>query len=200
MTELEKAARMALEAISDLKGYRPDIDESITALTQALATTGPAQAGGVDTGPRVLREVFALCEDTMDKMTSEGTEFSRGRAFEAKGISRAIGAWFQDEFCGRSYMGEPAAAERKGGPVAWMWQHEETGRTGFVEADQLAMGWTASNPRLKVVAPLYTSPQVTEDHPLMVFAIECEMGALQEHEVPLRARKAIDSARKGEKS
>lgn len=41
-----------------------------------------------------------------------------------------------------------------------------------------------------------TSPQVPEDHPLMVFAIECEMGALQEHEVPLRARLAIDAARK----
>lgn len=67
----------------------------------------PAQAGERDTGPHVLREVFELCDDTMTKMESESTEFSRGRAFEAKGISRAIGTWFQDEFCGRSHMGEP---------------------------------------------------------------------------------------------
>lgn len=55
-----------------------------------------------------------------------------------------------------------ATTERKGEPVAWMWQHEETGRTGFVEADQLAMGWEANNPRLKIVAPLYTSSQVPD--------------------------------------
>lgn len=67
-------------------------------------------AGEVDTGPRVLREVLSVCEDTMDKMALETTEFSRGRAFEAKGISRAIGTWFQDEFCGLSHMGEPVAA------------------------------------------------------------------------------------------
>lgn len=73
----------------------------------SLPTPPAAQAGEADTGPRVLREVFALCEDTMTKMESVRTEFSRGRAFEAKGISRAIGTWFQDEFCGRSHMGEP---------------------------------------------------------------------------------------------
>lgn len=43
-------------------------------------------------------------------------------------------------------------------PVAYMWQHDETGRTGFVEADQLAMGWRDANPRLKIAAPCYTHP------------------------------------------
>jgi hypothetical protein len=80
-------------------------------MRRALELKQAAQgAGEVDTGPRVLREVLSVCEDTMDKMALETTEFSRGRAFEAKGISRAIGTWFQDEFCGLSHMGEPVAA------------------------------------------------------------------------------------------
>jgi hypothetical protein len=40
-------------------------------------------------------------------------------------------------------------------PVAWMWQHEETGRTGFVDEWQVAVGWAPQNPRLKLVTPLY---------------------------------------------
>lgn len=43
-------------------------------------------------------------------------------------------------------------------PVAWMWQHEETGRTGFVDAEQLANGWLEANPRLHVTTPLYRHP------------------------------------------
>lgn len=60
-----------------------------------------------DVGARVLREVFALCEDTQDKCSEDANDFTRGRRFEAKGIARAIGTWYQDEFCGRTHMGEP---------------------------------------------------------------------------------------------
>lgn len=62
-----------------------------------------------DDGKRVLREVFALCEDTEAKCYEDPSDFNRGRSFEAKGIARAIGAWYQEEFCGRTHMGEPAA-------------------------------------------------------------------------------------------
>jgi hypothetical protein len=44
-------------------------------------------------------------------------------------------------------------------PVAWMWQHDETGRTGFVDSWQLANGWQEQNPRLHIVSPLYAAPQ-----------------------------------------
>ncbi len=43
-------------------------------------------------------------------------------------------------------------------PVAWMWQHDETGRVGFVDLFQVENGWQKSNPRLKLVGPLYTHP------------------------------------------
>ena len=48
-------------------------------------------------------------------------------------------------------------AERE--PVAWMWQHEETGRIGFVDSYQIENGWQESNPRLRLSMPLYTSQQ-----------------------------------------
>ena len=45
-------------------------------------------------------------------------------------------------------------------PVAWMFQHEETGRTVCIDAQQLGWGFEKGNPRLKKIAPLYTtSPQ-----------------------------------------
>lgn len=62
---------------------------------------------------RLLNAVFKLCESTEEATVEEPKNehqcgFERGRRFEAKSIRRAIGAWFQDEFCGRSFMGEPA--------------------------------------------------------------------------------------------
>ena len=40
--------------------------------------------------------------------------------------------------------------------VAYLYQHEETGRTGFVDQTQISCGWEQGNPRLKVIAPLVT--------------------------------------------
>jgi hypothetical protein len=51
-----------------------------------------------------------------------------------------------------------AALEAKDEPVAWMFQHEETGRTMCVDAQQLEWGFEKNNPRLKKIAPLYTTP------------------------------------------
>ena len=48
-------------------------------------------------------------------------------------------------------------------PVAWMWQHDETGRTGFVDPWQVENGWQANNPRCKLVHPLYTRPQPADE-------------------------------------
>ena len=51
-----------------------------------------------------------------------------------------------------------ALAQPKQEPVAWMFQHEETGRMMFVEAQQLEWGFEKGNPRLKKIGPLYTTP------------------------------------------
>ena len=51
-----------------------------------------------------------------------------------------------------------ALAQPEQEPVAWMFQHEETGRTMCVDAQQVEWGFEKGNPRLKKIAPLYTTP------------------------------------------
>jgi hypothetical protein len=52
---------------------------------------------------------------------------------------------------GWEYMREKGLLQE---PVAYLWQHSETGRTRIIEKDQV---WTASNP-WKRVGPLYLHP------------------------------------------
>jgi hypothetical protein len=55
--------------------------------------------------------------------------------------------------------GNPAVA---GEQVGWMWQHDETGRTGFVDCWQVENGWQEGNPRLRLISKLYATPQPTQ--------------------------------------
>lgn len=64
------------------------------------------------------------------------------------------------------------AQQGAGEVVAWMWQHDETGRCGFVEVDQIAMGWQAANPRLQLIRPLtYADTPPTQPAPVVPDAL-----------------------------
>ena len=57
-----------------------------------------------------------------------------------------------------------AALAQQREPVAWMWQHPETGMTGFVEhapLNELAH-WEHMNRPRKIITPLYTAPTTPE--------------------------------------
>ena len=43
-------------------------------------------------------------------------------------------------------------------PVAYMYQHEETGIVGFVDHQQIEWGFEKANPRLQIICPLYRLP------------------------------------------
>lgn len=101
----EACARAMVQPVDYMRGVLAERD-ALIADNERLMQIAAQES---DVGARVLREVFALCEDTQDKCSDEPGDFARGRRFEAKGIARAIGAWYQEEFCGRSHMGEPAA-------------------------------------------------------------------------------------------
>lgn len=81
--------------------------------TLTAALTGSAKPSPSDEGSQVLHAVFQVCEATED--IDPENDFQRGRVFEAKKIRNAVGNWFQEEFCGRTFMGEPAPAALKGG-------------------------------------------------------------------------------------
>ena len=44
-------------------------------------------------------------------------------------------------------------------PAAWLWQHADTGMTGFVDAWQLENGWAELNRHHQLTTALYTAPQ-----------------------------------------
>ena len=67
-----------------------------------------------------------------------------------------IAQWFICPHCKGESPLRPA--EQTAQPVAWMYQHDETGRVGFVEQWQLDHGYREANPRLTIIAPLYTHP------------------------------------------
>lgn len=46
-------------------------------------------------------------------------------------------------------------------PVAWMFQHDETGRITCIDNQQAEWGWQQENQRWNLVCPLYATPQTT---------------------------------------
>ena len=47
-------------------------------------------------------------------------------------------------------------------PIAYMYQNEDTGVTGFVDEQQVEWGFEKNNPRLKIVERLYSKAQYEE--------------------------------------
>lgn len=93
-----------------------------------------------------------------------------------------------DEFKALFPPQEPEAARRAppaAQPVAWMWQHPETGHTGFVEncTDEDRQQWERVNRPRVFVCPLYASPQADEQHTKS----QLKRIAAQKGEKPLRA-------------
>ena len=63
-------------------------------------------------------------------------------------------------------------------PVAWLFQHEETGLTECVDNQQVEWGFEKNNPLWQKIAPLYTSPPA-QRKPLtdeQIMAIGKELG------------------------
>lgn len=96
-------------------------------------------------------------------------------------------AKYDDRLTARAVLakwGTPQAVA--GEPVGWMWQHEETGRTGFVDCWQVENGWQENNPRLRLVSKLYTTPQPTQAQagavPLTAYQIHEAIKAFKDSE------------------
>jgi hypothetical protein len=182
-------------------------------MSAALSQPSTQPNTEVDTGPLVLREVFALCEATEEqtvtpKPLGESGAFFRGRKFEAKSIRKAIGTWFQDEFCGMSFMGEPATQSQPS-PVgtvsdeqlpplpnadAYQFQHNETGQTMFIDGQQVEWGFEANNPRLHKIGGAYTAEQMREYAKCALLALKPEQVLQCGHHISL----AINSSESGE--
>tara|TARA_R110000868_G_scaffold182047_1_gene423030 strand:- start:830 stop:1207 length:378 start_codon:yes stop_codon:yes gene_type:complete len=86
-------------------------------------------------------------------------------------VRAVIDRWDSSEYAASDLFEElRAALEQQAEPVAWMFQHEETGRIMCVEAQQVEGGFEKGNPRLKKIAPLYTTPP--QRKPLTINEVE----------------------------
>ncbi len=118
LAEKAKTLADAYYAASSFRGdtlavkAREQVREAIDQLaTLAAAQARPAEAVSAR---ELLQQVFSLCEETENLKPERA--FDDGRRFEAKGIRRAIGTWFQDE--SKSSAALAPAAEGQGA-VAW---------------------------------------------------------------------------------
>lgn len=105
----------------------------------------------------------------------------------AKGDPRDVAAycaflWHHGE---STAAAQAAPAAQPVSPTAWMWQHPETGHTGFVEncTDEDRQQWERVNRPRVFICPLYASPQAAEQHTKS----QLKRIAAQKGEKPLRA-------------
>lgn len=71
----------------------------------------------------------------------------------------------------------PGVVVHSGEPVAYMWQHDESGRIGFIDQWQVDNGFWESNPRLHLVSPLFTHPPAQPD----TTALQARIAELESH-------------------
>lgn len=180
MTELEKAARMALEQLEFLNDCYPHktASDAITALTQALATTEPAPKHDEDDGDitgqsgplpetgwdEVPEGAFHKPSPTAGMNLGERIKHVGGRENAAGYIE--FGSVAAVRALVRQYLRDlpapqPATTERKGGPVFLV-------ATGEIyEGEETYQRYEGSPPPLCDFEVLYTSPQVPEGFALV---------------------------------
>ena len=85
------------------------------------------------------------------------------KALLEQALEKLLECWPKSDPCINGIRAERAKPVEQAEPVAWMWQHEETGRTGFIETS-LAKDWAKLNPRQPLVMPVYKHPPTPAWH------------------------------------
>lgn len=136
-----------------------------------------SEIGGDAAGLRAVAE--AAVKDAMKDLSALGFESTvRVEGKEPFGFlicdSRMQSEDFtreRPEHCGQHetivalYLGEPdAVKDAVGGdePVAWEFQHEDTGLTMYECPQQVEWGFEKNNPRWKKIGPVYRRPQASQ--------------------------------------
>jgi len=126
----------------------------------------------------LARSLIVIAAEALARHRSqqEAAQEPVGKAVEKRpvgwGWQNEVGDWFllTNEFSARGVQEAGRTIHPlytspnpyKSDVVAWMCQHDETGRRCFVGVDQFAAGWMSENPRWSVAAPLYASPAPSE--------------------------------------
>jgi hypothetical protein len=99
-----------------------------------------------------------MTKDEPLKLALEALESSRIFVTSLEKIKHPEGTDWYDERI--SAIKEALAKPKEQEPVAWMFQHEETGRMTYVSNDGIhdPIMFLGMNPRYALVCPLYTTP------------------------------------------
>lgn len=168
--ELERATAERDEAIRIASAYSP--------AKELQRSLDQAKASGVEARKErdaAIRERDALRAE-LDRWHSELTAVMRPDFKDWSSFTErpALAAWIitnqREHYAWAEGVIERLTAERDAlrtelealraqEPVAWLWQHADTGMTGFVDAWQLENGWAELNRHHQLTTALYTAPQ-----------------------------------------
>lgn len=91
------------------------------------------------------------------RLSAPEQEQTRSEKMREAGITRRPKRWSKED--------EPE-------PVAWLFQHEETGLTDCIDTQQVEWGFEKNNPRWQKIAPLYIAPPQREWQGLTAYEIQ----------------------------
>lgn len=113
---------------------------------------------------RKVKEALAALSAQSDERPNQQSEKEALHAWIAERYGTSFDSFtygvMEESWNARAALAQQPSAQQE--PVAWMWQHEETGRIGFIDEWQKMHGWEANNPRLKIIKPLYTHPPINQ--------------------------------------
>jgi len=107
---------------------------------------------------------------------AKGNDMNEAEAFELYYRTKTGSV----RYCEAERRGWQAACEwmrGQGEPVAYLFQHEDTGLTDFIDLQQIEWGFEKNNPRWHKIGPVFTIPptaQINEQmREALQFVIDC---------------------------
>ena len=143
-----------------MDGYTPISQETIQAVADVLKQERESQEAYWNTLTKD-QQLSVFCHVVRQLSTAELDDHRsyRGILYDVFGFgpesySLALAAGFMDLHNAIPLEHTTDASK----PVAWMFQHDETGRTTCIDNQQVEWGWHSENPRWNLVCPLYATP------------------------------------------
>jgi hypothetical protein len=99
--------------------------------------------------------------------------------------------WTAYQWGRRATLSQP-----QGEPSWWAWQNDETGNKGCIDKFQLDNGFLENNPRLSIIAELYTAPTQFNSDKIFYSGVEyaCEL-LVNLYDQPTMAEEVLNAAR-----
>ena len=147
----DEALLWALEALEGADQIDVDMQEAIAAIKEALAQEQEPVLQDIE---QYRMQIAGICTAAIGYWKEGDSIYPDYDTLALRDVAKLYAKY------DALYKSAQRQPEQK--PVAWIFQHEETGQTMCVDAQQVEWGFEKGNPRLKKIDPLYTSPPQRE--------------------------------------